>query len=87
MQYGTQLLEDWLNEGSVQLLNDRSIPKRYDPKPPHKGSVPNLGIVSKNMISFITRFEVDSKREWTPFYFKGLKGSKISNLLTTVPYC
>ena len=57
MQYGTQLLEDWLNEGLVQLLNDRSIPTRYDPKPPHKGSVLDLGIVSKNMISFKTRFE------------------------------
>ena len=77
MQYGTQLLEDWLKEGLVQLLNDRSIPTRYDPKPPHKGSVLDLGIVSKNMISFVTRFEVDSKREWTPFYFKGAKGSKI----------
>ena len=67
--FGTKLLEDWLQTETVALLNDKNIPTRYDPAT-GKGSVLDLGIISKDIIKNVTNFEVDSYKNWTPFSFK-----------------
>ena len=46
--YGTKLLESWLINEDVTLLNDLRVPTRYDPVT-GKGSVLDLGIVSGNI--------------------------------------
>ena len=66
--FGTKLLEDWLQTETVALLNDKNIPTRYDPAT-GKGSVLDLGIISKDIIKNVTNFEVDSYKNWTPFSF------------------
>ena len=67
--FGTKLLEDWLQTETVALLNDKNIPTRYDPAT-GKGSVLDLGIISKDIIKNVTNFEVDSDKNWTPYSFK-----------------
>ena len=44
--FGTKLLNDWIEEGYVKLLNDRSTPTKFDPVT-GKGSTLDLGIISK----------------------------------------
>ena len=65
--FGTKLLKEWINEGSVTLLNSQKMePTRIDPCT-NKGSILDLGIVSSNIKSCVRSFNVDTKREFTPF--------------------
>ena len=45
---GKNLLENWLEEGQVKLLNQRNINTRYDPVTGN-GSVLDLAIISENI--------------------------------------
>ena len=67
--YGTKLLEDWLKNEKVELLNDVNTPTRYDPVT-GKGSVLDLGIISSNISNNVRNFEIDSHKNWTPFSLK-----------------
>ena len=42
--FGTKLLNDWIEEGYVKLLNNRSRPIRFDPVT-GKGLTLDLGII------------------------------------------
>ena len=64
--FGTELLENWLRDDCVRLLNDRNVDTRYDPAS-GKGSLLDLTVVSSNLIRSVKKFKVDSKKEWTPF--------------------
>ena len=64
--FGTELLENWLKDDCVSLVNDRNVDTRYDPAS-GKGSLLDLTVVSSNLIRSVKKFEVDSKKEWTPF--------------------
>ena len=61
--FGTKLLNDWISEGFVKFLNDRSTPTRFHPVT-GKGSTIDLRIIS---IRAVLSFEVYSNRTWTPF--------------------
>ena len=63
---GKNLLENWLEEGQVKLINQRNIDTRYDPVTGN-GSVLDLAIISENIWKLVKNFEVDSERTWTPF--------------------
>ena len=63
---GKNLLENWLEEGQVKLINQRNIDTRYDPVTGN-GSVLDLAIISENIWKLVKNFEVDSERKWTPF--------------------
>ena len=54
-----RLLEQWLEDESIKLLNDRSIATRYDPVT-GKGSLLDLGLIPKNLRKDVKQFEVDS---------------------------
>ena len=63
--FGTKLLNEWIKEGYVKFLNNRSTPTRFDPVT-GKGSTLDLGIISKNLIRAVLNFEVYSNQTWTP---------------------
>ena len=48
------------------MVNDRKVNTRYDPAS-GKGSLLDLAIVSDNLYRSVKKFEIDSKKEWTPF--------------------
>ena len=62
---GVKLMNDWLNEESCVLLNDKTY-TRIDPAS-GAGSVLDLGIISRNILSTVRSFTVDSDKNWTPF--------------------
>ena len=64
--FGTELLERWLNDGKVHLVNDRNVNTRYDPAS-GKGSLLDLAIVSDNLSKCVKKFEIDTHKKWTPF--------------------
>ena len=64
--HGTKLVNEWLNEKSMILLNDRKVNTRIDPGRGN-GSVLDLAIVSANIENNITRFTVDTQRKMTAF--------------------
>ena len=66
VSFGTKLLESWLQEGNVTLLNNRKIHTRYDPHS-GKGSTLDLGIVSRSIWHAVKDFEVDTKMVWSPY--------------------
>ena len=62
---GVKLMNEWLNEESCVLLNDKTY-TRIDPAS-GAGSVLDLGIISRNILSTVKSFTVDSDKNWTPF--------------------
>ena len=64
--FGTDLLERWLEDGKVHLVNDRKVNTRYDPAS-GKGSLLDLAIISDNLARSVKKFEVDTHKKWTPF--------------------
>ena len=74
--FGTKLLNDWIEEGYVKLINNRTTPTRFDPVT-GKGSTLDLGIISKNLIRAVLKFEVDSNRTPTRFDPVTGKGSTL----------
>ena len=71
--FGTKLLLDWENTGTVFILNKKEIPTRIDPVT-GKGSTLDLGVVSANINKLVTNFEVDTNRNWSPFAIKTKPG-------------
>ena len=71
--FGTKLVTEWENKGIVKILNDNKIPTRIDPVT-GKGSVLDLGIVSKSIVSLVSNFTVDSDRNWSPFSLRKVAG-------------
>ena len=57
----------------MYILNDKGIPTQIDPYT-GKGSTLELGVVSINSKNLITNFEVDTKRNWSPFGIKPVPG-------------
>ena len=66
MTAGTKMFADWLAEGSMQLLNDLSIPTRRDPATGSE-SLLDVGLVSSNARRFVKEFKVDRERKMTPY--------------------
>ena len=71
--FGTKLLTKWEENGIIKILNNKEIPTRLDPVT-WKGSVLDLGIVSKNIQSLVSSFTVDSDRNWSPFSLRKVTG-------------
>ena len=65
---GKKLLYEWLNEGTMALLND-DTPTRID-WTTKKGSILDLAIISENIKECVKKFSVDSECEITPFTSK-----------------
>ena len=63
--HGTTLLNDWLNEENMRLLN-KNEPTRVDPAT-GKGSILDLAIVSDNIFHNVKSFHVDNRKSMTPF--------------------
>ena len=76
MSKGTKLLMEYLEEGTVKLINN-NIPTRFDPCT-KKGSVLDLCITSTNIDKCITGFEVDTERSMTPFSITKTKNNLIT---------
>ena len=64
--YGTKLLNNFLNEDTMTLLNDHNTPTRIDPYTKN-GSILDLCLVSNNIKTCVKNFKVDSDQKWTPF--------------------
>ena len=56
---GTRLLNEWLEEEHMKLLNDPIISTRIDPAT-GVGSTLDLGLISTNIAHGVISFEVDS---------------------------
>ena len=69
--FGTKLLLDWENIGTVYILNDG----RIDPYT-GKGSTLDLGVVLLNIKNLITNFKVDTSRNWSPFSLNPYRGDR-----------
>ena len=72
--FGTKLLLDWEDTGTVFILNKKEIHTRIDPFT-GKGSTLDLGVISENIRKLITSFEVDTNRNLhkdRPFHREGL---------------
>ena len=63
---GTRLLNEWIEGGTMKLVNDRNVITRLDPGK-GTGSVLDLAIVSANIEESVTQFTVDSQRKMTAF--------------------
>ena len=64
--FGTKLLMDWMEEDTLKIINDPNISTRIDPVT-KKGSTLDLGIISRDIEKNIISFEVDTKKDLTPF--------------------
>ena len=71
--YGTKLLRNFLQENTMTLLNDETIPTRIDPFT-KKGSILDLCLISNNIKSCIKDFKVDTSLDWTPYSESKCKG-------------
>ena len=74
--YGTKLLRNFLQENTMTLLNDESIPTRFDPFT-KKGSVLDLCIISNNIKSCVNNFKVDTSLDWTPYSESKRRGETV----------
>ena len=63
---GTKLLNEWLEEEKMKLLNDPQKSTRIDPAT-GSGSTLDLGLVSTNIEKRVVSFQEDTNKEWTPF--------------------
>ena len=79
--HGTKLVNEWLNEKSMILLNDRKVNTRIDPGRGN-GSVLDLAIVSANIENNITRFTVDTQRKMTAFKMVKRGNSEVEKKFT-----
>ena len=70
--HGTKLLNEWLEDGNMKLLNDLT-PTRFEPNT-KKGSVLDLAIVSDSILQNVKSFNVDSQQKMTPFSMSKVKG-------------
>ena len=71
--HGTKLLMDYINTGTVALINNPEIPTRIDPST-KAGSVLDLCIVSKNIHKSIKSLTIDTNKSITPFSMSKSKG-------------
>ena len=74
--YGTKLLRNFLQENTMTLLNDETIPTRIDPFT-KKGSILDLCLISNNIKSCIKSFKVDTSLDWTPYSESKCKGETL----------
>ena len=74
--YGTKLLRNFLQENTMTLLNDESIPTRFDPFT-KKGSVLDLCLISNNIKSCVNNFKVDTSLDWTPYSESKRRGETV----------
>ena len=58
---GTRLLKDWIEDGTMKLINNTNIMTRIDPGSGN-GSVLDLAIVSANIKESVTQLTVDNQR-------------------------
>ena len=77
MTPGTRMFADWIAEGSVVMVNDRSVPTRRDPATGSE-SLLDVCLVSSNVCRNVTEFHVDSERKVTP-YAKSKRGRKYTD--------
>ena len=63
---GTRLLKEWIEGGTMKLINNKNVMTRLDPGR-GTGSVLDLAIVSANIEEGVTQFTVDSQRKMTAF--------------------
>ena len=75
---GTRLLKEWIEGGTMKLINNKNIITRLDPGSGN-GTVLDLAIVSANIENSVTQFTVDSQRKMTAF-------AMIKNKNNTVVY-
>ena len=59
---GTKLLNEWIEGGTMKLINDRKVNTRQDPGR-GAGSVLYLALVSANIDENVTQFTVDSQKK------------------------
>ena len=78
--YGTKLLNEWEDKGTIHILNNRTISTRIDPHT-GKGSTLDVGAVSLNIKDLVIKFEVDTDRNWSPFSLKQSGDQPVSGLL------
>lgn len=70
--HGTKLLQTWLGEGNMRLLNG-NIPTRIDPAS-GQGSILDLAIVSDSIAQNVQSFHVDNHQKMTPFSMRKVRG-------------
>ena len=66
LSVGSKLLKEWLQEGTMQILNESTKPTRIDPAT-GRGSVLDLCLISNNVASCNKGFYVDTEKSLTPF--------------------
>ena len=78
---GTKLLDEWIEGGTMKLINDRKVNTRLDPGR-GTGSVLDLAIISANIEKSVTHFKVDSERKMTAFAMLKRKNKTIDKKFT-----
>ena len=78
---GTKLLDEWIEGGTMKLINDRKVNTRLDPGR-GTGSVLDLAIISANIEKSVTHFKVDSERKMTAFAMLKRKNKTIDKRFT-----
>ena len=82
--HGTNLLNDWLKEEQVYLINNKKVSTRIDPSN-GSGSVLDLAIVSEDLRKQVKSFKVDDERSmsaYSMFHRKGKINKKFSDHLS-----
>ena len=74
LSHGTNLLNDWLKEENVYLINNRKINTRIDPSN-GSGSVLDLAIASEDLRKNVKCFKVDNERIMSAFSMYRRKGT------------
>ena len=74
LSHGTNLLNDWLREENVYLINNRKINTRIDPSN-GSGSVLDLAIASEDLRKNVKCFKVDNERIMSAFSMYRRKGT------------
>ena len=74
LSHGTNLLNDWLREENVYLINNRKISTRIDPSN-GSGSVLDLAIASEDLRKNVKYFKVDHERVTSAFIMYRRKGT------------
>ena len=81
LTHGTKLLNEWLIDEKMILVNDKRINTRVDPAR-GTGSVLDLALVSANIESNVTNFEVDSQRKMTAYKMMKRRDKSVEKIFT-----
>ena len=81
LTHGTKLLNEWLNNKNMILVNDKTVNTRTDPAR-GTGSVLDLALISANIEQNVINFEVDTQRKMTAFKMVKRRDKTVEKVFT-----